>query len=178
LIRQVRPALVLNAGAYTSVDGAAPRHLVVRVSWILSEYGSNFVRMMLAAARTRDEVTVVNDQTGCPTHAPALAAALLAMADKALAPGFAAWGLHHLAGAGETDRASMARAIYPESARLGGPVAHVRGVPTADYPTPARRPLNARLDMTRTTEVFGVALPDWRLGLSETAAAILKETAS
>ena len=159
-----------------AVAAAAPRHLIVRVSWIFSQFGSNFVRTMLNAARTREEVTVVDDQSGCPTHAPALAAALVKIAEAACAPGFAAWGTYHLAGAGETDRASMARAIYAESARSGGPQARVRAVSTADYPTPAARPLNARLDMTRTTDVFGVTLPDWRTGLSETVAAILKET--
>jgi dTDP-4-dehydrorhamnose reductase len=159
-----------------AVATIVPRHLIVRVSWIFSQYGSNFVRTMLSAARTREEVTVVDDQFGCPTHAPALAAALVKIADAASAPGFAAWGTYHLAGAGETDRASMTRAIYAESARRGGPEARVRAVSTADYPTPAARPLNARLDMTRTTDVFGVTLPDWRIGLSDTVAEILKET--
>lgn len=162
------------AGA-RAVAGAHPRHLVVRVSWVFSRFGSNFVRTMLRAAETRDEVAVVNDQVGCPTHAPALARALLAMADRALDEGFSAWGLYHLAGAGEVDRATMTRMIFEESARLGGPSARVRGVASADYPTPAARPLNARLDMSLTTEVFGVTLPDWKIGLSETVGAILKE---
>ena len=78
------------------------------------------LRSRLNAARSREEVTVVDDQYGCPTHAPALAAALLEIAQVACAPGFAGWGAYHLAGAGETDRASMTRAIYAESARHGG----------------------------------------------------------
>ena len=155
---------------------AASRHLIIRVSWIFSQFGSNFVRTMLNAARTREEVTVVDDQFGCPTHAPALAAALLEIAQVACAPGFAGWGTYHLAGAGETDRASMTRTIYAESTRHGGPTARVRAVSTADYPTPAARPLNARLDMSRTSEVFGISLPDWRAGLAETVAILLKET--
>lgn len=159
-----------------AVAAAASRYLNIRVSWVFSQFGSNFVRTMLNAARTHEEVTVVDDQSGCPTHAPVLAAALVKIAEAACAPSFAAWGPYHLAGAGETDRASMARAIYAESARRGGPQARVRAVSTADYPTPAARPLNARLDMTRTTDVFGVTLPDWRACLSETVAEILKET--
>ncbi len=161
-----------------AVAAAGPRHLIIRVSWIFSQYGNSFVRTMLKAAGAREEVTVVNDQYGCPTHAPTLAQALVRIAEAAASPGFGAWGTFHLAGAGETDRASMTREIYAESARRGGPSARVRGVASAEYPTPATRPLNARLDMTHTTRVFGVTLPDWRLGLAETVAAILKETVS
>ncbi|MFN7164878.1 MAG: dTDP-4-dehydrorhamnose reductase [Hyphomonas sp.] len=160
-----------------AVAAAAPRHLILRVSWIFSQFGNNFVRAMLKAALSRADVTVVDDQFGCPTHALALAQALMQIADAAGAPGFTAWGVYHLAGSGETDRASMARAIYAESARQGGPSARVTGVPTEAYLAPARRPLNARLDMTRTTDVFGVTLPDWRLGLAETVTEILKESA-
>jgi len=159
-----------------AVAAAASRHIIIRVSWIFSQFGSNFIRTMLNAARRREEVTVVDDQFGCPTHAPALAAALLEIAQVACAPGFAGWGTYHLAGAGETDRASMTCAIYAESARHGGPVARVCAISTADYPTHAARPLNARLDMRRTSEVFGVSLPDWRAGLAETVAILLKET--
>lgn len=164
----------INVYGQTKWDGeravaqANPRYLVVRVCWIFSDLASNFVKTMLRLAETRDEVSVVSDQIGCPTHAPALAGALLDIAACASQPGFDAWGTYHLGGTGETDRASMARTIFEESAHLGGPVSLVRGVLTADYPTPARRPLNARLDMATTRAVFGVDLPDWQHGLATT----------
>ena len=133
-------------------------------------------RIVLAA--TRDEVSVVDDQYGCPTHAPALAEALLQIAHKADRLGFGDWGTYHLAGAGETDRASMARQIFEASARHGGPVAKVKGIPTSAYPTPARRPLNARLDMSDTTRVFGTTLPVWTEGLEDTVRVWVRELRS
>ncbi|WP_340693587.1 sugar nucleotide-binding protein, partial [Hyphomonas sp.] len=71
------------------------RHLIVRVSWIFSRFGHNFVRTMLSLASTREEVSVVSDQIGCPTYAPALAAGLLDMARQISMPGFGAWGTYH-----------------------------------------------------------------------------------
>jgi dTDP-4-dehydrorhamnose reductase len=160
-----------------AVREGAERSLVVRVSWIFSRFGGNFVRTMLRVAQTRDAVSVVSDQVGCPTHAPDLARALITIAEQATKPGFDNWGVYHAAGAGETDRASMTRRIYEVSKELGGPVADVNGILTADYPTPAQRPLNARLDMSETRRVFGIEMPDWNIGLSETVSAIIAEPA-
>lgn len=150
-----------------AVQDIAARSLIVRVSWIFSRFGGNFVRTMLKLALSRDEVMVVDDQVGCPTHAPDLASALIDMARQAVRDEFDAWGVYHLAGAGMTDRASMARRIFEVSRRIGGPTADIVPVPTSAYPTPARRPLNARLDMSETTRVFGVSLPDWKDGLEQ-----------
>lgn len=154
---------------------AGPGVVIVRVSWIFSRFGSNFVRTMLALATRLDEVRVVNDQTGCPTHAEDLARGLIEVARQTTEPRFSDWGTYHLAGAGEADRASMARAIFEGSAIRGGPVASVAGVPTSDYPTPASRPLNARLDSELARQVFGVALPHWRARLESAVEQILLE---
>ena len=154
-----------------------PKHLIVRVSWVFSEHAHNFVRSMLNLARTRDEVTVVDDQLGYPTYCPDLATGLLEMAKAALEPGFAAWGTYHLAGNDQMDRASMADAIYAASRAVGGPSAQVMGVPTADYPTPAKRPLNARLASTRALRTFGLRLPDWKPGLERSVRVLLSESA-
>ena len=159
-----------------AVRAAAEKSVIVRVSWIFSRYGKNFVRTMLDLARTREEVRVVCDQYGCPTHALSLAEGLLEIAQQVSRPGFDAWGVYHMAGAGETDRASMTERIFETSLRLGGPSARVNRVTTADFPTPAKRPLNARLDMSDTTCVFGVSLPDWTLGLDQTVEELLRET--
>ena len=161
-----------------AVADVLAEHLIVRVSWIFSRFGHNFVRTMLSLASIRDEVSVVSDQVGCPTYAPALAVALLKMAQRSAEPGFDDWGTYHLAGQGETDRASLARDIFASSARHGGPVARVKDVPTSAYPTPATRPLNARLDITRTTDVFGVGLPPWQEGLDEAMPVLIREIAS
>lgn len=152
--------------------------LVVRVSWVFSRFGRNFVKTMLALAETRDRIQVVCDQIGCPTHAEDLADGLFRMSLQAAQPDFNQWGLYHLAGTGETDRASMAEHIFADSRRLGGPFATIEPVPTRSYPTPARRPLNARLDAARAEGVFGVRLPHWRDRLTATVSECLGSSRS
>lgn len=149
------------------------RALIVRVSWIFSRFGSNFLTTMLRLAQTKDVIRVVNDQYGCPTHAEDLARGLIDIATQVAGPDFGQWGVYHLAGAGETDRATQARAIFAESKALGGPYADVLGVPTSTYPTPAKRPLNARLDCRSTETVFGVRLPQWENRLKDAVSEIL-----
>ena len=153
----------------------APGSVVVRVTWIFSQFGQNFVRTMLKLAQTHPAVRVVNDQFGCPSYAPALGSGLISIARQIANPDFSEWGIYHLAGQGDTDRASMAKQIFEMSRQCGGPVADVIPVPTVDYPTPARRPLNARLDMSDTTRVFGVEMPDWTLGLRQTVDILAEE---
>jgi dTDP-4-dehydrorhamnose reductase len=130
---------------------------------------------MLRLAQSRDTVTVVNDQVGCPTYAPALAGCLLEMAGRTVAQDFNDWGTYHLAGKGCTDRASMARKIFEISERYGGPTAEVVPVPTSDYPTPAQRPLYARFDISETVRVFGIDLLEWEIGLDETIGILIEE---
>lgn len=149
------------------------KHLVVRVSWVFSEHADNFVRTMLNLAKQRETISVVSDQTGYPTYCPDLAAGLLVMAEQVLAPRFDTWGTYHLAGRVEIDRASMAEAIIAESRALGGPSAQIVPILTRDYPTPAKRPLNARLACERTAEIFGLQLPDWRIGLQKSVRVLL-----
>jgi len=160
-----------------AVAEGCQQHLIVRVSWVFSEYARNFVRTMLTLAKSQDEVTVVNDQTGHPTYCPDLAAGLLKIADVAARPDFAGWGTYHLAGTDATNRASMAEAIFAESSALGGPAAQVRGVPTSQYKTPAVRPLNARLDPSAALTTFRIDMPDWRAGLKRSVRVLVGEMA-
>lgn len=159
-----------------AVSAFCRKHITVRVSWVFSEYADNFVRTMLKLAGQRDEISVVCDQIGYPTYCPDLADALLLIADKVLEPDFDSWGMYHLAGREETDRASMAQAIFSESRAIGGPSAQVKPVLTRDYPTPAERPLNARLESGKAADVFGVALPDWRIGLQKSVRIVVAES--
>lgn len=153
------------------------KSLIVRVSWIFSQYADSFVSAMLRLAQTRDEVTVVADQYGCPTYALDLSEGLLKIANICLDANFLGWGIYHLAGAGELSRAEQAGAVYKLSASLNGPTANVVPVKTADFPTPARRPLNARLSIAKTTQTFGVSLRPWEEGLALTVPAIIKDLA-
>lgn len=157
-----------------AVSATLSRHLIVRVSWVFSEFGDNFVRTMLKLARSRESISVVNDQVGYPTYAPWLAEALLKMGRDSLATN-SKWGTYHLSNEAAINRCDMARAIFEESARCGGPVAEVIGVPTAEYKTPAQRPLNARLSSRLADEQFGISQMDWRVGLRRSVESIVRE---
>ena len=147
------------------VRAAGGNHLILRTSWVVSAHGANFVKTMLRLGRERESLNVVADQIGGPTPAAAIARTLL-IAAKAMTEG-ANGGTHHLSGAPDTSWADFARAIMAEA----GLPCQIRDIPTSDYPTPARRPLNSRLDCRALTAAFGIPRPDWREGLS----AIVKE---
>jgi dTDP-4-dehydrorhamnose reductase len=148
--------------AVRAAGGAAA---ILRTSWVFSADGANFVRTMLRLGAERAALRVVDDQWGGPTPAAAIAEALLTMA-QALAEG-APGGTWHLAGAPPTTWARFAR----ETFALAGMTRTVEPIATADYPTPARRPLNSRLDCATLTADFGITPPDWRAHL----AAVVKE---
>lgn len=148
------------------VRAAAGPHLILRTSWVISAHGSNFVRTMLRLGREKAGLNVVADQTGGPTPAAAIADALI-VAARAMADG-APGGTHHFSGAPDTTWADLARAIMAEA---GLPCA-ITDIPTAAYPTPARRPQNSRLDCREFQAAFGVARPDWRAALPGIVAAL------
>lgn len=148
-----------------AVRAAGGVHLILRTSWVFSAQGANFVKTMLRLGAERDSLRVVDDQWGGPTPAAAVAQALLGLAG-ALRDG-AAGGTYHFAGAPPTTWARFAR----ETFALAGLPCRVEAIPTADYPTPARRPLNSRLDCATLRADFGITPPDWRAHL----AAVVKE---
>ncbi|SME98709.1 dTDP-4-dehydrorhamnose reductase [Tistlia consotensis] len=139
-----------------------PRHLVLRTSWVYAAWGHNFVRTMLRLAEERDALSIVDDQRGCPTAAPDLAAAVLAIAPALLRPE-AAWGTYHAAGAGIVSWYGFACEIFRLRERLTGRAGPaLRPIPTSAYPTPAPRPRNSALDCALLRQTFGVALPPWQ----------------
>lgn len=157
------------------VAGAQPDHAILRTAWVYSPFGRNFVRTMLRLAEARDEVAVVADQVGSPTSALDIADGVIRVARNLVErPGERPLrGVFHMTGAGWTSWAGLASAVFEEAARRGGPHARVRPIPTAEYPTPARRPANSRLDCTRLAEVHGVALPPWRPSLAACVARLV-----
>ncbi len=157
-----------------AVLAAWPRAIVLRTSWVYSATGKNFVRTMLGAAQKNARLRVVADQQGCPTAARDLAVAILAIVAR-LRDG---WqdryaGVFHAAGAGSTTWHGLAEALFQDAAGYGHPVPAVDAIATADWPTPARRPPDSRLDCTKLSRVFDVRLPEWRSGLSRTVAELL-----
>lgn len=156
-----------------AVLASGARAAVLRTSWVHYHTGKNFVRTMLTAGKARDRLTVVADQRGCPTSAADLADAVLAVAARMLDEWQDAYaGVFHAAGTGDTSWFGLANAVFEDAAAQGWKVPHVDPIATADWPTPARRPADSRLDCTRLTEKFGVRLPHWRAGLRRTTAAI------
>ena len=147
------------------IRAAGGNHLILRTSWVVSAHGANFVKTMLRLGRDRDSLNVVADQIGGPTPAAAIAMALITTA-KALRDG-AQGGTHHFAGTPDTSWADFAREIMRQTGLTCG----INDIPTASYPTPARRPQNSRLDCAALEAAFGIRRPDWRQGLT----AILKE---
>src|SRR5580698_7485315 len=137
--------------------------VILRTAWVYSPFGANFVRTMLRLNETRDEVGVVADQRGNPTSALDIADALIAISGRMKGDASPALrGVFHLTGSGEATWADFAEAVFHEAAARGRRQTQVRRIATADYPTPARRPANSRLDNEKLTRVYGVKLPAWR----------------
>jgi dTDP-4-dehydrorhamnose reductase len=155
----------------TAVLASGARAIVLRTAWVYAASGRNFVRTMLALAQSRDELRVVADQHGSPTSAADLAAGILTIAETIHGNGWddSRAGVFHAAGSGETTWHGLALAVFEESARHGAKVPSiVAPIATADYPTPACRPANSRLDCSRLAASFGVRLPHWRDSLART----------
>ncbi len=153
-----------------AVLASAQMAMIVRTSWVYAATGKNFVLTMLNAARRTDRLRVVADQKGCPTAAADLAEAILAVGDCLRDTGWrsAYHGVYHAAGSGWTTWHGLATAVFREAARheAGTPV--VEPIATAEWPTPARRPPDSRLDCAKLNQSFGVGLPDWTGTLSHT----------
>ncbi len=150
----------------SAVRGSGARHVILRTSWVVSAHGANFVKTMLRLGASRESLNVVADQIGGPTPAAAIAEAVITIARKMAGQGGTAphpGGTYHFSGAPDTSWADFARAIMAEA---GLPCA-ITDIPSRDYPTPATRPLNSRMDCATLTRDFGIPRPDWRLGLAE-----------
>jgi dTDP-4-dehydrorhamnose reductase len=150
-----------KAAGEEAVRAAGGVHAILRTSWVFSAHGANFVKTMLRLSETRDALSVVDDQIGGPTPAGGIAAALLVMA-RALQDGQGG-GTYHYAGTPATSWKCFARETFAAAGRS----TTVTGIPTADYPTPAQRPLNSRLDCASLETDFGISPPDWKTDLAQ-----------
>lgn len=139
------------------VASAGGAYAILRTAWVFSAHGANFVKTMLRLGCERDQLRIVGDQIGGPTPASALAAACLEIADQLSLDRDKA-GIYHFAGAPDISWAAFAREIFAQ-AKLE---CEVTDIPTSDYPMPAQRPHNSRLDCGTTEAVFGIKRPDWR----------------
>ena len=150
-----------------AIAASGCRHLIFRTSWVYGPAGRNFLHAILAAAKTKPELRVVDDQRGAPTSSMAIAGAVaqvLSAANLSKKPG----GIYHLSAAGETTWHGFATEIL-KGKGLNTPVVAIR---SNEYPVAARRPKNSLLDNSKLGATFGIALPDWRQSLPAVLAAI------
>jgi dTDP-4-dehydrorhamnose reductase len=168
------PTAPLSVYGRTKLDGenairaSGCAHLILRTSWVYAARGGNFARTMLRLAAERDALSVIDDQIGAPTGAELLAD-ITAHALRAACVDPALGGTYHAVAAGETSWHGYARHAIEFARAAGQPVrvapARIAAVPTSAYPTPAKRPLNSRLDTRKLRGAFGLTLPDWRVGV-------------
>lgn len=150
--------------AITAVQG---KHLILRTSWVYSIHGRNFLLTMQRLLQEKPELRIVADQIGAPTWAGTIANSTLALIERWQAGQAGAWGTYHLTAQGETSWFGFAQAIGEALRQQGKPCATLLPIPSSDYPTPAARPLNSRLDCTRLQREWAVSQPDWQSALRE-----------
>lgn len=155
-----------------AVLDAYPAALILRTSWVFSPFGSNFVKTMLRIGAERPRVRIISDQFGNPTSATDLAGAILAIAPQLVAtPG--AGGIYHVTNAGSTSWFGLAEVVFAEAARLGVPHPLLEAITTADYPLPAPRPADSRLDTSAFGNRFGHGLRPWQDAVAETVRCLM-----
>lgn len=151
-----------------AVSGILAEHIILRTAWVYGVHGNNFVKTMLRLGREREQLSVVDDQNGCPTDAADLAEAILAIAQQIRKMQEVPWGTYHFCGGGQTTWHGFANEIF----RLARQhetfkVESVEPVPTSGYPTPAKRPANSVLDCSKIKQAFNIAPRAWEQSLAD-----------
>jgi dTDP-4-dehydrorhamnose reductase len=152
-----------------AVASANEQHIVLRTSWVYAPFGTNFVRTMLRLATERDGLRVVDDQIGCPTYAPDIAAAVIDIAKKAVVGSWQSEfaGVTHLAGPEALTWYAFANRILDGARSRGCRAVPISPIATSDYPTTAERPANSRLSTVRLASIFDVRLRPLQTSLSD-----------
>lgn len=176
----------LNVYGLTKRDGelalqhSCARHLILRTSWVIGAHGQNFAKTMLRLAAERDSLSIVADQFGAPTSAALLADVTAQLVGRAQREGLETFpfGLYHAVSAGVTSWHEYACFVVEEALKVGKTLKatpeNIRPITTDEYPLPAKRPLNSRLDASLFAATFNLALPDWRSGVGHILQQILQ----
>lgn len=165
-----------KAAGEMAVKAACRHHLILRTSWVYGLEGNSFVKTMLRLGAQRDELAVVADQTGSPTFADDIAAAILTIAAKINAADTYSFGTYHFTNAGTASWHEFAEAIFAHAKAAGRKTpAVVKAITTADYPTAARRPAYSVLDCTKIERTFAVKRPSWQDSLARAMPLILED---
>ena len=166
------------------IQASGARHFILRTSWVYGGIGNNFLRTMLRLAETREEIQIVDDQWGAPTHVDLLADVTLNLINIST-PGLGAntsrkppaWGIYHCASAGSTSWFEYAKLVINTAKSVGAASVcqRITPIPTKNYPTAAQRPLNSRLDTSKLQKTLGISFPDWRESVVTTVREILSQ---
>jgi len=163
-----------------ALQASSADHLIFRTSWVFGAHGGNFAKTMLKLADERESLNVVSDQWGAPTSAPLIAdvtAQILAQYKKRQERGGFPFGIYNLVAAGETNWCDYAKAVIASAKAAGKPlklgVDDIHPITTAEYPVPAPRPANSRLNTSKLKSRFDINLPDWQEGLEHVLRRIL-----
>jgi len=162
-----------------ALQKSGAKHLILRTSWVAGARGDNFARTILRLANQRDTLGIVADQIGAPTPAILLAELTARLLLRVQSEGLdsSAFGLYHLAPAGETTWHEYARFVIAEALRAGKTLKlkpkDVGAITSAQYPLPAKRPANSRLDTARLRDTFDLELPSWQSGVQKLVREIL-----
>ncbi|MEP2944653.1 MAG: dTDP-4-dehydrorhamnose reductase [Lentilitoribacter sp.] len=185
-----------KAGAYTEIDKVSPvnmygqtkydgelsvinnnpQHIIFRTSWVYGSTGKNFLKTMIRLAKDRDHINVVGDQFGSPTYSLHLAEATLHAITKIKERNvnfITVAGIYNMCGFGYTSWAGLATHALTHSKQLDGPFADIIEIPSSEFPTPALRPMNSRLNTDKLNRVLETKLPSWQSGVEDCVSRIL-----
>lgn len=166
-----------------AIRNHAPKHIILRTSWVFGSHGGNFLKTILKLAQERDQLSIISDQVGSPTSA-ALLAEVTAEIVKQLFASEATdkYGTYHLVAEGDTSWHGYARLVVARANAMGMETKisadAIEAIKTSDYPLPAPRPANSRLDTTKVSQVFSVSLPNWQEGVEKVIHGLIKQKAA
>jgi dTDP-4-dehydrorhamnose reductase len=157
-----------KAAGEKEIRSRLPNHIIIRTSWIYGVQGNNFVKTMLRLGRERDVIQVVADQYGCPTYAADLADTIVRIAAQIQDHRMIAWGTYHYCGKGVASWHGLTQEIFSLAKQYTSfRVKTIEAIGTADYPTPAKRPLNSALDCSLIEKTFDIHPKPWRESLAQ-----------
>lgn len=155
-----------------AVQSSGCDYLILRTSWVYASRANNFMLTMLKLAQEREELSIVSDQIGAPTTARLIADTTILCLQQVMKEriaGFFSSDLYHLTASGHTSWHGFTKEIISlanQSAKLQLTIKDIKAIPTSDYPTPAVRPMNSQLELTKLESVFTLKMPDWKESLS------------
>jgi dTDP-4-dehydrorhamnose reductase len=155
-----------------AVQTFCKKHIIIRTSWVFSEYGNNFVKTMLRLAEQKNELSVVADQVGGPTYAGDIAAAIKNIINKIGTSTSIPWGIYHYCGSPYVNwfefSETIFRAAIDQKVITKAPI--LKAIKTESYPTPAKRPAFSKLDCSKIASVFDISVSDWQSALNNLTA--------